>query len=121
MNQSYEMIYILRPDLIEEQVKQQVTQYEEFLAQYKVQNLTSNIWGKRRLAYPIQKFQDGIYVQLNYQADGTQVAPLEREMRLSELVIRFLTIRLGDVAKPETEEQSSPVVETEAETETVEA
>ncbi|MGK7932974.1 MAG: 30S ribosomal protein S6 [Microcystaceae cyanobacterium] len=100
MLRPYEMLYILRPDMIEEQVKQHVTRYNEFLAKYDVKKLTTKIWGKRRLAYPIQKFQDGIYVQLNYEADGTQVAPLEREMRLSEEVIRFLTVRLEE-KKPE--------------------
>ncbi|MGK7944232.1 MAG: 30S ribosomal protein S6 [Microcystaceae cyanobacterium] len=110
MIRPYEMLYILRPDMIEEQVKQQVTRYNEFLAKYEVKNLTTKIWGKRRLAYPIQKFNDGIYVQLNYDADGTQVAPLEREMRLSEEVIRFLTVRLEE-KKPETTEPEAVATE----------
>ncbi len=120
MIRSYEMLYILRPDMIEEQVKAQVTRYNEFLGQYGVKNLTTKIWGKRRLAYPIHKFQDGIYVQLNYDADGTQVAPLEREMRLSEEVIRFLTVRLETKkpqAKPEADVpavvEETPVAPTE--------
>ena len=79
----YEMMYILRPDISEEVVQQEVTRYREFLEQYNAQDLTIKIWGKRRLAYPIGKFQDGIYVLVNYSADGKQVAPLERAMRLS--------------------------------------
>ncbi len=116
MSHAYEMIYILRPDLPEEQVKEQVARYETFLGQYNVQDLTSKIWGKRRLAYPIKKFQDGIYVQLNYQAEGQQVAPLEREMRLSEEVIRFLTVRL-ETKTPKTGDDAALVEDVEEEEE----
>ena len=49
--------------------------------------------GKRRLAYPIAKHKEGIYVQLSHQGDGQQVATLERAMRLSEDVIRYLTVK----------------------------
>ncbi len=55
--------------------------------------LSIEIWGKRRLAYPIQKFQDGIYVLTYYTGDGTQVAKIEKEMRFSEEVIRYLTLK----------------------------
>ncbi|MEB3310007.1 MAG: 30S ribosomal protein S6 [Snowella sp.] len=91
---NYELMYILRPDMGEEQVQQEVTRYREFLEQYNAQDINIKVWGKRRLAYPIQKFQDGIYVLVNYQADGKQVAPLERAMRLSEAVIRYMTLKL---------------------------
>ena len=94
MSNSYEMMYIVRPDLSEEQVQQQVSKYQEFLQNNGVEDIEISIRGKKRLAYPIKKFQDGIYVQMNYQADGSQVAPLERAMRLSEEVIRYLTIKL---------------------------
>jgi small subunit ribosomal protein S6 len=49
--------------------------------------------GKRRLAYPIAKHKEGIYVQLTHNGDGQQVAALERAMRLSEDVIRYLTVK----------------------------
>ncbi|XLQ11266.1 MAG: 30S ribosomal protein S6 [cyanobacterium endosymbiont of Epithemia adnata isolate EadnSB Bon19] len=106
MHESYEMLYILRPSLSEEQVQQEVSKYEDFLKEYNVIDLQSNIWGKRRLAYPIQRYFDGIYVQMNYQGEGTQVAPLERAMRLSEEVIRYLTIKLK---KAEAKELDSDV------------
>jgi small subunit ribosomal protein S6 len=106
----YEMMYILRPDISEEVVQQEVTRYREFLEQYNAQDLTVKIWGKRRLAYPIGKFQDGIYVLVNYSADGKQVAPLERAMRLSEQVIRYMTLKLP--AKKVTEkDEAAPVKE----------
>ncbi|MBR8829272.1 MAG: 30S ribosomal protein S6 [Gomphosphaeria aponina SAG 52.96 = DSM 107014] len=94
MMTNYEMVYIVRPDLGEELVSQQINKYRDFLNQYGAQDLQIKVWGKRRLAYPIENFQDGIYVQMNYSADGKQVAPLERDMRLSEEIIRYLTIKL---------------------------
>lgn len=93
MTQSYEMIYILRPDLMEEQVQQEINKYRDFLKEHKAEDIQIKNWGKRRLAYPIKKYQDGFYVQINYKADGQQIAPLERAMRLSDEVIRYLTIK----------------------------
>lgn len=94
MNESYEMMYILRPELSEEQAQQEIDKYRDFLIDNKAENLEIKNLGKRRLAYPIKKYQDGIYVQMNYTADGSQIAPLERAMRLSDEVIRYLTIKL---------------------------
>jgi len=102
----YEMMVILRPDLSEDLVQQEVTKYQDFFAKYNTEELIIKVWGKRRLAYPIGKFQDGIYLLLNYRGDGKQVAPLERAMRLGDEVIRFLTIKLSD--KPAIAEAEVP-------------
>lgn len=107
MNNSYEMMYILRPDLSEDQVQQEVKKYQEFLQNNGAQDVQVQIRGKKRLAYPIKKFLDGVYVLVNYEADGSQIAPLERAMRLSEEVIRYLTIKQKPVkaAKVEATEE----------------
>ncbi len=116
MSQNYEMMYILRPELSEEQVQQEISKYRDFLVQYKAEEIQIKLWGKRRLAYPILRYQDGIYVQINYQADGKQVAPLERAMRLSDEVIRYLTIKLDKVQPvPQAAPQESAAVEPAAE------
>ena len=94
MSNTYEMMYILRPDLSEDQVGEAVAKYQDFLTEKGAEDLEVQVKGKRRLAYPVGKYLDGIYVQLNYQADGSQIAPLERMMRLSEDTIRYLTIKL---------------------------
>jgi len=88
------MMYILRPELTEEQAQGEIGKYRDFLINNKAENVEIKTLGKRRLAYPIKKYQDGIYVQMNYTADGSQIAPLERAMRLSDEVIRYLTIKL---------------------------
>jgi len=90
------MMYVLRPDMSEERVNAEIDRYNNFLTERGATDIEVQVRGKRRLAYEIQRFQDGIYIQVNYKADGRQVAPLERAMRLSEEVIRYLTLRLKD-------------------------
>jgi small subunit ribosomal protein S6 len=113
MSNSYEMMYILRPDLLEEQVQQEINKYRDFLSEHKAENIEIKNMGKRRLAYPIKKRQDGVYVQMNYTGDGTQIAPLERAMRLSDEVIRYLTIKLKETKSAEVSESSEAVAEEE--------
>ncbi|XGV95868.1 MAG: 30S ribosomal protein S6 [Leptolyngbya sp. BL-A-14] len=93
MEYFYETMYILRPDLGEEAVDQAIEKYQTLLRENGADVLETQHRGKRRLAYEIQKHREGIYIQINYQCDGSQVALLERSMRLSEEVIRFLTIK----------------------------
>ena len=93
MSNQYELMYILRPDLSEERVGEAVSKYQNYLTENGAENMEVQVKGKRRLAYPVGKYLDGIYVQMNYEADGSQNAPLERMMRLSEDAIRYLTIK----------------------------
>ena len=89
----YETMYILRPDIPEEEVDSHLKKYTEILEKSGTEVLDSQMRGKRRLAYPIAKHKEGIYVQLSHKGNGQQVALLERAMRLSEDVIRYLTIK----------------------------
>jgi small subunit ribosomal protein S6 len=92
VTQNYETMYILRSDLSEEQVEEIVNKYRNLLTEQKAEDLQIQNRGKRRLAYPIKNYNDGIYIQFNYKGDGKQVAPLEKMMRFSDEVIRYLTI-----------------------------
>lgn len=97
MINTYEMMFILRPDLNQEQINKQLRKYRDFLKDIGAEKVSLELWGssnKRRLAYPIDKFQDGVYVLCYYTGDGTQVALVEKDMRLSEQVLRYLTIKL---------------------------
>jgi small subunit ribosomal protein S6 len=89
----YETMYILRPDIPEEEVEGHITKYRDLVSEAGAEVLDCQMRGKRRLAYPIAKHREGIYVQLNHNGDGQQVATLERAMRLSEDVIRYLTVK----------------------------
>lgn len=89
----YETMYILRPDIPEEEVDSHIAKYRDLVIEAGGEVLDTQMRGKRRLAYPITKHREGIYVQLNHNGDGQQVGPLERAMRLSEDVIRYLTVK----------------------------
>ncbi len=89
----YETMYILRPDIPEEEVEGHLTKYRDLVIEAGAEVLDSQMRGKRRLAYPINKHREGIYVQLNHNGDGQQVGVLERAMRLSEDVMRYLTVK----------------------------
>ena len=89
----YETMYILRPDIPEEEVDNHLKKYSEILEKSETEVLDSQMRGKRRLAYPIAKHKEGIYVQLSHNGDGQHVEILEKAMRLSEDVIRYLTVK----------------------------
>ncbi len=94
MSNNYELMYILRPDIGEEQVQEVSTKYKTMLQESGATDLQVQVRGKRHLAYPIQNFNDGIYIQVNFKADGSQVKVYERDMRFNESVIRYLTMRM---------------------------
>ena len=89
----YETMYILRPDIPEEEVDSHLKKYSEILEKSGTEVLDCQMRGKRRLAYPIAKHKEGIYVQLSHKGNGQQVALIEKAMRLSEDVIRYLTVK----------------------------
>ena len=89
----YETMYILRPDIPEDEVDSHLKKYNEILEKSGTDVLDSQMRGKRRLAYTIGKHKEGIYVQLSHKGNGQQVAILEKSMRLSEDVIRYLTVK----------------------------
>ena len=93
MKHAYETLYILRSDLGEELLDQTIERFQSLLREQGVEQIETQHRGKRRLAYEIQKHREGIYIQMNYKAPGKHVAPVERAMRLSEDVIRYLTLK----------------------------
>ncbi len=84
----YEAMYIVQPALTEEELELTVNQLEEILRTRGVEDLVTERRGKRRLAYEIQNNKEGVYVQMNYTANGTINAELERAFKLNEQVIR---------------------------------
>ena len=89
----YETMYILRPDIAEEEVNKHIEKYNKLLETMGGKVLDSQMRGKRRLAYPIAKNREGIYVQLSHQGDGQHIEKIEKAMRLSEDVMRYMTIK----------------------------
>ena len=89
----YETMYILRPDIAEDEVTSHIDKYNKLLEDFGGTILDSQMRGKRRLAYQIAKNREGIYVQLSHQGDGQHIFKIEKAMRLSEDVIRYMTVK----------------------------
>ena len=105
----YETMYILRPDIPEEEVESHLNKYRDILVEAGAEVLDNQMRGKRRLAYAINKNKEGIYVQLSHNGDGQQVAVLEKAMRLSEDVMRYLTVKQeGPLPEPRVMPGSAP-------------
>jgi len=89
----YETMYILRPDIAEDEVTNHIDKSNKLLEKFGGSILDSQMRGKRRLAYQIAKHREGIYVQLSHQGDGQHIFKMEKAMRLSEDVIRYMTAK----------------------------
>ena len=104
----YETMYILRPDIAEDEVTNHITKYNKLLEELGGKIIDSQMRGKRRLAYQIAKHREGIYVQLSHQGDGQHIFKIEKAMRLSEDVIRYLTVKQeGPLPTPKSTNKSS--------------
>ena len=101
-------MYILRPDIAEDEVTNHIDKYNKLLEELGGKILDSQMRGKRRLAYQIAKHREGIYVQLSHQGDGQHIFKIEKAMRLSEDVIRYLTVKQeGPLPTPRSSNKSS--------------
>ena len=104
----YETMYILRPDIAEDEVTNHINKYNKLLEEFGGTILDSQMRGKRRLAYQIAKHREGIYVQLSHQGDGQHIFKIEKAMRLSEDVIRYMTVKQeGPLPTPKPSSKSS--------------
>ena len=104
----YETMYILRPDIAEDEVTNHIDKYNKLLEEFGGIVLDSQMRGKRRLAYQIAKHREGIYVQLSHQGDGQHIFKIEKAMRLSEDVIRYMTVKQeGPLPTPRPSSKSS--------------
>lgn len=91
--QAYENMYIIRPDLDEEAVKANVDKFAEVVTANGGSDLKVDIWGKRRLSYEVKKFNEGFYILMNFNGEARTVDELERLMKISDAVIRFMTTK----------------------------
>ncbi len=88
----YETGFVLSPALSEEETTQFIQQMAEIVTQKKGHMVRQDIWGKRRLAFPIKRFQEGVYVFFTYDGGGDVSVELERRFKQTDAVIRFMTV-----------------------------
>mgnify|MGYP006201968593 FL=1 len=90
---SYETICIVKPDLNEDNIAKIIETYQFMLVEKGAQNIVTQNRGRRHLKYTMKKFKDGIYIQMNYEANGEVIGVLEKNMRIDEQVLRFMTVK----------------------------
>jgi small subunit ribosomal protein S6 len=89
----YETGFVLSPALSEEETTQFIQQMAAIVAQKKGRMVKQDVWGKRRLAYTVKKFSDGVYVFFTYEGPGDISTEMERRFKQTDVVIRFLTVK----------------------------
>jgi len=123
MSRMYETIYIVKPDLADEENKALTTRINEVIATMNGDVRKLEDWGIRKLAYPINKIARGRYMYLRTDGDAALIAELERRLRLDDRVIRYQTVKLDKdtitaaPAEPVEAEETAPVEEAVSENE----
>ncbi|MFC1823889.1 30S ribosomal protein S6 [Thermodesulfobacteriota bacterium] len=97
----YETIYILKPDLSDEEHKSALEKFNELIEKQKGVVVRTEEWGKQRLAYEIKKTDYGHYILLNYCATQGLIRELERILKMDERVLKYQTVKLADKADAE--------------------
>ncbi len=90
----YETVFIATPVLSDTQVKETVEKFRSFITSNGGEVENEENWGLKKLAYPIQKKENGYYFLFQFAAEGDMVDRLETQFRRDERIIRFLTVRL---------------------------
>jgi small subunit ribosomal protein S6 len=113
----YETIFIVQPDLGEEDIKGLTAKVQEVITSMNGDFKKLEDWGTRKLAYPINKFSRGRYYFLRFDGDAPLIAELERRLRLDDKVLRYQSVKLEkEVAVPAAAEPTAVVEEPEEET-----
>jgi small subunit ribosomal protein S6 len=99
MDRLYEVMFIVRPDVVDEELDKLVSGFEGTVTSGGGAIKNSEKLGRRKLAYTVRKFNDGNYVLLTIEANGAVVAELERRLRVTEPVIKFITVRMDEEEK----------------------
>lgn len=118
----YETIFVINPDLGEDEVQNVVTKFTGIISSQNGVQLKLEEWGRRRLAYKIAKFSQGYYVLADFAGIPAGVAELERNLKIDDRIIRFLSVRTGEnvnveALQSEIAAKAKPPVETAPEPE----
>jgi small subunit ribosomal protein S6 len=99
MSRLYEVMFIVRPDAADEDVDKLLAGFTTTVTNGGGTVKTTEKMGRRKLAYMVRRFNDGNYILLTVEADGVVIAELERRLRVSEPVIKFITVRMDEEEK----------------------
>ena len=99
MNRTYELMFIVRPDMVDEELDKLISTLETAVTSTGGTVKSVEKMGKRRLAYMVRRFNDGMYILLTVEGSGGLIHELERRLRVTEPVIKFLTVRVDEEQK----------------------
>ncbi|HET7185796.1 MAG TPA: 30S ribosomal protein S6 [Terriglobales bacterium] len=99
MERTYELMFIVRPDVVDEELDRLISTLESQVSTAGGTLKNAERMGKRRLAYMVRGFQDGMYVLFTIEGTGQVVRELERRLRVTEQVIKFITVRIDEEQK----------------------
>ncbi|QNI31111.1 30S ribosomal protein S6 [Alloacidobacterium dinghuense] len=99
MERFYEVMFIVRPDTQDEEVDKLIAGFEATVTNGRGAVRSTEKLGRRKLAYTVRKFNEGNYILMTIDADGPLVHELERRLRVSEPVIKFITVRMDEEQK----------------------
>jgi small subunit ribosomal protein S6 len=99
MNRSYEIMFIVRPDVDEAEIDKIVETFSGYVTTGGGTVTQAEKMGRRRLAYTVQKFNDGFYILLIVEAPASLISEIERRLRVSEQIIKFITVRMDEENK----------------------
>jgi small subunit ribosomal protein S6 len=96
---TYEVVFVAAPTLTAEELESFITHVQGVVEGKNGKIVKVDNWGKRSLAYKIKKFRDAYYVVLTVEGDGAVIAELERRFRVTDYIMRFLTVRIDEDLK----------------------
>lgn len=99
MNRTYELMFIVRPDMTDEDLDKLISTLQSVVPATGGTLKSVEKMGKRRLAYTVRKLHDGVYVLMVVEGGGAVIHELERRLRVTEPVIKFLTVRVDEEQK----------------------
>ena len=97
---TYEFMYIVSPEVEEENLETLTTKVEQMITDGGGETLRLQSWGRRRLAYPIRNFREGHYILIHLQVEPAAISELKAKLVLTEEVIRYLLIRTDEIPAP---------------------
>lgn len=103
----YESIFVLKPDLDEKKVDEQIEKVKEFIEKNGGKVITLEKWGKKKLAYIIKKNKFGIYVFIHFESEPALISNLQRNYKLNEDIIRYMTVLYKENTKKAAPEEKT--------------
>jgi len=96
---NYEVVFVAAPTLASEELEEFINHIHTVVESKNGKVVNVDNWGKKSLAYKIKRFREGYYVVLTIEGDGSAIAELERRFRVTDYILRFISVRIDEAMK----------------------